>query len=189
MFPGFSPKPMQPLDSIPIRSGVSTDAAELAAFAARAFEEAFGADNRPEDLRTHLMNAFGIPQQTRELLNPNMITLLAHQEGEIIAFAQIQRKDPPPCVTVPRTIELHRFYVDRCAHGKGVAQRLMREVQRTARSFSAEHLWLGVWERNPRAIAFYTKMGFADCGTTTFCVGPDRQTDRVMVAPVMAPDL
>lgn len=179
---------MQTLDSIPIRAGVAADAAELAAFAARTFEETFGADNRPEDLRTHLTTAFGISQQTRELLNPDMITLLAHQDGAIVAFAQVQRKDPPPCVMLDRTIELHRFYVDRSAHGKGIAQRLMREVQRTARSLAADHLWLGVWERNPRAIAFYTKMGFVDCGSTTFCVGPDRQTDRVMVAALVAVD-
>ena len=45
-------------------------------------------------------------------------------------------------------------------------------------------LWLSVWELNPRAQAFYRKMGFADVGSTVFFVGPDRQTDRVMARPL-----
>jgi GNAT superfamily N-acetyltransferase len=172
-------------DSIPIRAGLESDAAALAAFAARTFEETFGADNRPDDLRAHLSNAFGIRQQTQELLNPNMVTLLAHQRDVLVAFAQVQRKDPPPCVTAPRPIELHRFYVDRPAHGKGIAHQLMRAVHDVARSFAGTHLWLGVWERNPRAIAFYKKAGFADCGSTVYHVGSDPQIDRVMIAPVL----
>jgi diamine N-acetyltransferase len=172
-------------DSILIRAGLESDAAALAAFAARTFEETFGADNRPDDLRAHLSNAFGVRQQTQELLNPNMVTLLAHRRDVLVAFAQVQRKDPPPCVTALRPIELHRFYVDRPAHGKGIAQQLMRAVHDGARSFAGTHLWLGVWERNSRAIAFYKKVGFTDCGSTVYHVGPDPQIDRVMIAPVL----
>jgi ribosomal protein S18 acetylase RimI-like enzyme len=170
--------------SIHIRVGVESDASALAAFAARTFEETFGADNRPDDLRAHLSNAFGMLKQTQELLNPSMVTLLTHQGAALVAFAQVQRKDPPPCVLVDRPIELHRFYVDRPAHGSGVAQLLMNAVQDAAHAFDGKHLWLGVWERNPRAIAFYKKVGFTDCGSTVFCVGPDPQIDRVMIAPV-----
>ena len=39
----------------------------------------------------------------------------------------------------------------------------------------------------PRAIAFYTKCGFADAGSVDFWVGPDRQTDRLMAAPLAPP--
>jgi GNAT superfamily N-acetyltransferase len=41
--------------------------------------------------------------------------------------------------------------------------------------------WLGVWERNPRANAFYRKVGFTDVGSHVFMVGTDPQTDRIMV--------
>ena len=44
----------------------------------------------------------------------------------------------------------------------------------------ARTLWLGVWERNARAIAFYAKCGFADVGAQPFTLGADVQTDRVM---------
>jgi len=79
---------------------------------------------------------------------------------------------------------LRRFYVDRPAQGHGVAHALMDEVRAAARGLGGSHLWLSVWERNPRAIAFYAKEGFVDVGSTDFYVGPDRQTDRVMAARV-----
>jgi ribosomal protein S18 acetylase RimI-like enzyme len=48
------------------------------------------------------------------------------------------------------------------------------------RARGAARLWLGVWERNARAIRFYQKHGFADIGTQVFRLGTDLQTDRVM---------
>jgi ribosomal protein S18 acetylase RimI-like enzyme len=73
-----------------------------------------------------------------------------------------------------------RFYVDPIRHGHGIAQTLMDAVLTTARADAAHTIWLGVWERNPRAIAFYRKCGFEDVGSHPFLVGTDLQTDRVM---------
>ena len=172
-------------DSPRIRLGVAADAPQLAAFAARTFEETFGSQNRPEDLHAHLTKAFGLAQQTQELLNPNMVTLLAYHDATLVAFAQVARNDPPPGIIIDQPVELQRFYVDRPAHGKGIAPQLMRAVHAAARDFDGQNLWLGVWERNPRAIAFYNKVGFVDRGSHDFFVGSDRQTDRVLVAPVL----
>ncbi|HME38272.1 MAG TPA: GNAT family N-acetyltransferase [Steroidobacteraceae bacterium] len=171
-------------DSPHIRIGLETDAPALAAFAARTFEETFAPHNRAEDMQAHVKKAFGIAQQTRELLNPDMVTLLAYDEVTLVAFAQVQRKDPPAGILIDAPVELHRFYVDRPAHGKGIAQRLMLAVHTAARAFRGRNLWLGVWEHNPRAIAFYRKVGFVDRGSHDFFVGADRQTDRVLVAPL-----
>ena len=85
------------------------------------------------------------------------------------------------------SIELHRFYLDRAAHGSGLAQRLMQASLAAAARQGAAVVWLGVWERNPRAIRFYERIGFADVGSQTFVVGTDRQTDRVMWMPVAKP--
>lgn len=175
-----------PAAAIHISSGLPSEASELASFAALTFTETFGADNRPEDLRVHLAASFGIAQQTRELLDPGEVTLLARQGMTLIGFAQVRRKSPPPGITLDRPVELHRFYVARSAHGSGIAQQLMRAVHDTAAQFGARQLWLGVWERNPRAIAFYKKTGFVDVGSTDFHVGADRQTDRVFVASVQS---
>jgi GNAT superfamily N-acetyltransferase len=170
-----------------IRSGTIQDAAALAAFAARTFAETFADDNAAADMQAHLGRTYGVVQQTAELTSPAVITLLAEDEGRLVGYAQVRYGPAPPCVQPAGAIELHRFYVDRPAHGTGLAQQLMAAVNAAARTAGARHVWLGVWERNARALRFYAKCGFVDVGSHDFVLGTDRQTDRVMVAAVPHP--
>jgi ribosomal protein S18 acetylase RimI-like enzyme len=172
------------MQSLIIFRGSVADAAALAEFAARTFADAFAADNRPEDLQAHLASAYGVRQQTAELSDPDVITLLAQRDGALVAYAQVRRRKPPECVTQEQPVELQRFYVDRSQHGNGVARTLMLAAHEAARELGGHHLWLGVWERNARAIAFYAKSGFVPVGTHDFYVGADRQTDRLFVTPL-----
>jgi len=167
-----------------IRRGTKADAAALAAFAERTFVETFGPDNRPEDMQVHLAATYGVEKQAQELADTSTITLLAFDGETLVAYAQIRREPPPECVAHEGALQIHRFYVDRSAHGRGIAQRLMASVHEAARDVGAKQLWLTVWEHNPRAMAFYRKADFVDVGSTDFFVGPDRQTDRVFVCDV-----
>jgi len=169
---------------VTIGRGSVTDAAELAAFAARAFRETYSADNKPADLQAHVATAYGLAQQAAELADPSVFTILARLNGELIAYAQVRRSTPPLCVTHADPIELYRLYVDQRAHGSGLASRLMQVVHQAASEFQGRHIWLGVWEQNSRAIAFYKKVMFVDVGSTFFMVGHDKQIDRVLVADV-----
>lgn len=173
-------EPAGPIGSF--RRGVPRDAAALAAFAARTFRETFGHSASAADLDAHEAAAYGTAQQERELVDPDTITILIEHEGTLLGFAQVRRASPPACAAITGAIELHRFYVDRPWHGRGLAPRLMSEVRRAARELGGSAIWLGVWEHNARAIAFYRKSGYEDRGSTDYWVGPDRQTDRVMVA-------
>jgi ribosomal protein S18 acetylase RimI-like enzyme len=168
---------------VSIRRAEPADAGPLAEFAARVFDETFGPDNSPEDMAAHLADRFGARQQTEEILEPAIVTLLVEDGGRLIAFTQVTTLHPPSdCVTGPAPVEIGRFYVDRPWHGRGLAQRLMAAALDTARSLGGETVWLTVWEHNPRAIAFYEKFGFRDVGSQPFRLGSDLQTDRVMVA-------
>ena len=169
---------------ITYRRGTIADASKLAEFATRAFTQTYAAFNTAEDMREYLAASFGVEQQKRELADPTMITVLAEADGALTGYAQVRRKERPPSVTQEAPAEIYRLYVDASAHGKGVAQRLMDESMNAARDLGAKHLWLGVWERNARAIAFYRKCGFAETGEQHFQLGSDRQRDLVMVRPV-----
>lgn len=125
---------------------------------------------------------FGVEQQMLEITDPAYATLLAEVDGELAGYAQLRFHATPRCVTGPAPIELLRFYVDKEWKGRGVAQRLMDEVQARATELGAKTLWLGVWEHNPRARAFYAKCGFTEIGSHDFILGTDRQTDRILIA-------
>lgn len=169
---------------IVIRRAVADDAPRLAELARRTFVETFGPDNTPEDMALHVAKAFGPAIQLREIRDDTMVTLLAELGTTLVGFAQVRRTPHPDCVTGPLPVELLRFYVDRPFHGRGIAQSLMRAVEQVARDLGGRTLWLGVWERNPRAIAFYTKCGFVDVGEHAFVFGTEEQSDRVMAHPL-----
>lgn len=163
-----------------IRRATPSDAGAVAAFGARIFRDTFGPDNTAEDMDAYLAKAFGPAQQAAELADPDGVTLLAMDAGEIAACAQLRRGAPPAFVPGAAHVEIRRFYVDRPHHGAGLAQRMMDAAFATGREMGGETVWLGVWEHNPRAIAFYRKRGFADVGAVEFVLGSDVQTDRVM---------
>ena len=163
-----------------IRRGEQRDAAVLADLARSTFYDTFAESNDPADMALHLKKAYGVVQQTTELQDPGITTLLVEHDGAAIAYAQLREHHIPECVTGPVPLELWRFYVHRDWHGRGVAHQLMNRVKAEARQRGARTLWLGVWERNDRARAFYAKCGFADAGEHIFLFGTDPQTDRVM---------
>jgi GNAT superfamily N-acetyltransferase len=169
------------MDGLEIRPAASSEADDLAGLAARTFRDTFGASNRPEDLAEHLDRAFSPAQQRLEIAATDMRTLVAVHEGALIAFAQLRKSAPPATVTSAEPVEIWRFYVDQPWHGRGVAQRLMAAVLEAATTMGAGSVWLGVWEHNPRAAAFYRKSGFVAVGSHDFQLGQDRQTDVVMV--------
>ena len=170
-----------------LRRGQSTDAEQLAAFAARTFTDTFAAANRPEDIAAYVPSAYGISQQASELADPEIITLILEHGAAIAAYAQVRLSAAPECVVSAAPVELWRFYVDQPWHGRGLASRLMAAVHDAAAELGGRTLWLGVWEKNQRAIAFYKKCGFSDVGQHDFYVGADRQTDRVMLTAVQQP--
>lgn len=163
-----------------IRRAVPADAQVLADLARTTFYDAFAATNDPADMALHLERAYGVSQQTAELLDTGITSLLVEKDGNAIAYAQIRNHQVPKCVSGATPLELWRFYVDRRWHGQGVAPALMERVKSEARLRGASTLWLGVWEHNDRARAFYAKCGFSDVGEHIFLFGTDPQTDRVM---------
>ena len=172
-------------DAVALRVATPADAAPLARLAARLFAEAFAADNTPEDMAGYLASAFTEERQRRELEDPGSRVWIAvppraAAPEDVAGYAQVRRAAGPACVTARRPAELARLYVDRAWHGRGVANALMDACLAQAEAWECDGVWLGVWERNARAIAFYERRGFRRVGTQTFLLGRDVQTDLVM---------
>lgn len=167
-----------------LHDAVPADAARLAEFGARTFYETFAADNTPDDMRAHLASAFSADRQLREIEDPHMDTLILADAEQWMGFAQLRAGHVSDGVPAEGSIELWRFYVDQRWHGRGLAALLMDGAKQRARHRGARSLWLGVWERNARAQAFYRKHGFERVGRQVFVVGSDPQTDDVMLCPL-----
>jgi diamine N-acetyltransferase len=163
-----------------IRRATIADAGLLAELGARTFSDTFAADNKPEDMRAYLSSSFSPAKQTEELLDPLSVFLIAEIDKRAIGYAGLHGGRVPHCVNKASPIELTRIYVDKDWLGRAVGEALMKGCIETARQAGYCTLWLGVWERNERAKAFYRKWGFREVGTQIFQLGSDSQTDILM---------
>jgi GNAT superfamily N-acetyltransferase len=167
-----------------IRRATPEDAPAYSALARQLFVDTFAEHNAPDDFAAFLRETYGVERQRAEIADAGGRVLLAEVGGALAGYAYLKRGPAPACVAGEAPVEISRFYVDGRWHGRRVAQSLMRAAADEARAWGGRTVWLGVWEHNPRAIAFYAKCGFADVGSHLFMVGTDAQTDRLMAAPV-----
>ena len=171
--------------SITIRAADVSDARELAGVAEATFRDTFATENSAEDMDAFCKARYGEPIQAAEIANPNMSTLLCEQDRSLIGFAELRFGKAPSCVVANAPAEIQRLYVAKAFHGLGVAHRLMKESLAEMSSRGHDVVWLGVWERNFRATAFYRKFGFVEVGDHVFTLGSDRQRDIVMARAVV----
>ncbi|EFU40598.1 PaiA [Paenibacillus vortex V453] len=78
------------------------------------------------------------------------------------------------------SLEIERIYIKSKFQKHGLGKYLLNQAKDIAVESNKKKLWLGVWEKNENAIAFYEKMGFVQTGTHTFYMGDERQIDFIM---------
>ncbi len=165
---------------VPIRIAGAGDAGALADLGRRTFHDTFAAYNRPEDMDAYMNEAFSTERIGAEIRELGAVYLVAEASSKVIGFARVAPTAPPACITGPSPVRLVKLYVSADAIGSGVGAALMRASIEWARGAGHESLWLGVWEHNHRAKAFYERWGFVPVGTETFRLGSDDQSDVLM---------
>jgi diamine N-acetyltransferase len=156
------------------------DAGLLAELGARTFSETFAADNSPEDMASYLATSFNPARQAAELADPASTFLIAEVGGVAAGYAKLHAGEAPEGVEGDKPVELVRLYVLREWLGRGVGAELMGACLDEARRAGHGTIWLGVWERNGRAQAFYRKWDFREVGEHVFRLGSDPQRDILM---------
>ncbi len=170
--------------SIRIRTARPEDNELLARLGARTFSDTFGPDNTAEDMAAYLAQAFGPEKQAAELADPGTTFLIAEIEEDAVGYARLREGPAPACIPAGRPIEIVRFYAVASWIGRGVGAALMASCLEHAHQRGCTIVWLDVWERNSRAIAFYRRWGFTEAGTQAFVLGADIQRDLLMARPV-----
>ena len=167
-----------------IRAAKLSDAKNLSVLAETTFRDTFTDKNTSENMDAHCHSSFGEIIQAKEISNPEFATIVAEIDKKLVAYAQLRWSKAPVCVPANFPGEIHRLYVDRNFHGKGLAHELMSECLKVLKERNTDVAWLGVWESNPRAIAFYRKFSFQEVGAHIFALGTDPQRDIILMCPI-----
>ena len=157
-----------------------SDITELMTISRTTFSDAFRAQNNPADFNSYLDKAFSRTQLDKELDNPKMTFYFVYFEGVLAAYFKLNEGDAQTDIKQEDSMELERIYVLKASQGKQLGKRILDWIKDWVKGNEKSFLWLGVWEKNPRAIAFYERHGFYKFGTHPYFIGEDEQTDWLM---------
>ncbi len=168
-------------EALNIRPLAANDISVLLPLAHGAFVAAYGAHNS-NDLMTDYANAaFSVPQFEKELSDPDSYFIGVFENELLMGFVKLKHSTAPGCVEAAKTIEIERIYTAASETGRGIGHLLMEAAVDCAKQLQQAAIWLGVWQENSRAVAFYEREGFAIKGEKVFMLGSDAQRDHVMV--------
>jgi ribosomal protein S18 acetylase RimI-like enzyme len=171
---------MEESETLSIRICERNDAPALAALGVRTFSETFSDVNTPENMRSFLESAYSIEKIENELKEQGAVFFIAEYNGDPVGYARIRTSKKEKGVSGSSPMEIERLYAIKEQLGKGVGRQLMQTCFDYAKKTGCDNVWLGVWEHNTRAIAFYEKWGFKKFGQHVFMLGDDAQTDLLM---------
>lgn len=169
-----------------IRRATLQDASLLCVLGRKTFEETFKESNTPEDLALFLTENFTVEKLSIEIQETGSIFLIAFDADREVGFARLrENKMSQEKIEVKNALEIERLYTVKTYIGKQVGRSLMEACFDLARVQQRDAVWLGVWEHNFRAIAFYEKFGFEKIGSHPFIVGKDVQKDLLMLKSLL----
>ena len=113
-------------------------------------------------------------------MNPNSAFFFLYGDDCLAGYLKINEKDAQTDLPNENSLEIERIYVRREFQGSGLGKMLIEYGLSIAKEKKKEFAWLGVWEKNEKAIRFYEKMGFRKHSTHSFYMGDDEQTDYIM---------
>lgn len=144
------------------------------------FFETFSADNSEENMKKYLDERFSPEALTEELMDKNSAFYFAWLDKKVIGYLKLNFGASQTELKDTEAVEIERIYVLKDFYGKHVGQALYEKAIQVANQTKATYVWLGVWEKNPRAINFYLKNGFVEFDKHVFKLGDDEQTDIMM---------
>lgn len=167
-----------------------SDVTTLKNLSRQTFIETFASDNTAENMQYYLDKSFNEEKLTEEINNPNSAFYFAMLDNQPIGHLKLNFGPAQTELKENNGVEVERIYVLKDFQGQKVGQLLFDKAIQIARDRNAEYIWLGVWEKNLKAIAFYTKNGFVQFGAHAFLVGDDEQIDimmKLVLTPVISP--
>jgi ribosomal protein S18 acetylase RimI-like enzyme len=169
-----------------LRAGAPGDSLILAALSVQVFLDTYATEGVRPDLAREAFGGYSDQAFASRLAEQDRKFLLAHRGEALIGFAELRVAELPAPAGELLGAELVRLYVQPHAQRSGVGRALLYEAERLAITRNVSSLWLTVWERNERALAFYRRMGYADVGATTYSFEGNTYGNRVFAKPLLS---
>lgn len=156
------------------------DLSVLRKLAIETFVETFGQDNTEEDLQEYVREALSLQRLAKEFANPASTYYFIKMAEEPLGFLKVNQGQAQTEHHLPNAFEIQRLYILKKCQGLGLGKQLFEFALDIAEQSGYDWAWLGVWEHNDKAQAFYKKYGFEKFSEHLFPVGKKIDTDWLL---------
>ena len=163
-----------------IRKVEIADVEVLAKIAKQTFRETFAHDNTEEQLQEYFEEAYNLRVLLTELEDLDSETYFIMHEEEIAGFLKVNWGNAQTERELENAFEIQRLYVLQTYQGFGLGKQLFEFALEHAEKNGFSWAWLGVWEHNTKAQAFYNRYGFEKFSQHRFMVGQKVDTDWLL---------
>ncbi|MDQ0497123.1 GNAT family N-acetyltransferase [Paenibacillus brasilensis] len=144
------------------------------------FNDTFKDQNSHENMKAYLERAFNSKQLEEELSNVSSEIFFIYFNEELAGYLKVNMNDAQSENMGDESLEIERIYIKNKFQKHGLGKYLLNKAIEIAMEQNKNKIWLGVWEKNENAIAFYKKMGFVQTGAHSFYMGDEEQIDFIM---------
>ena len=166
--------------TINIKQCTIQDLRKLQEISYETFNETFKDQNSPENMNAYLEKAFNLKQLESELSNISSQFYFVYFHNEVAGYLKVNTNEAQSEEMGDESLEVERIYIKGNFQKHGLGKLLLNKAMEIAMESKKKKIWLGVWEKNENAIAFYKKMGFVQTGAHSFYMGDEEQTDLIM---------
>ncbi len=156
------------------------DLKQLRRMGIETFEDTFASMNSRETMDDYLSASFSREKLLEELHDGHCLFYFLNVGGEPAGYLKLNHAPAQSDINDPESLEIERIYLRKIYKGKSLGRVLMDHALGVAGDLEKAYVWLGVWEKNVNAIAFYMKMGFHEAGRHAFQMGDELQNDLIM---------
>ncbi|MFD4818465.1 GNAT family N-acetyltransferase [Peribacillus butanolivorans] len=166
--------------TINIKKCILEDSRKLQEISYETFNETFKHQNSPENMNAYLERAFNLKQLEKELSNISSQFFFVYFNNEVAGYLKVNTNEAQSEEMGAESLEIKRIYIKKKFQKHGLGKYLLNKAMEIAMERNKKKIWLGVWEKNENAIAFYKKLGFVQTGAHSFYMGDEGQMDFIM---------
>jgi len=166
--------------ALTLRECVTSDLVTLRELSCKTFSDTFGHMNTPANMKAYIGHAYDISKLRDELSNSNSTFYFLLTDGELSGYLKLNEYKAQTDIYDPLSLEVERIYIAKEFLGRGLGSVLIDKAIDVANIRKKSYVWLGVWEKNEKAIIFYKRNGFYVIGKHSFFMGEEEQTDFIM---------
>ncbi|MCC2083461.1 acetyltransferase [Staphylococcus sp. HMSC068D08] len=153
---------------------------DLQAIAQRTFHATFEGSYSEADFSQFFAENYNLDILTTEFHNPESFHYFYKVKGQIVGYLKLNIDAAQTEAKGPAYLEIQRIYFDKAYQGGGRGKKFIQLALNKALEYQKTKAWLGVWEHNPQALAFYKTCGFKVTGQHEFKTGDVIDIDLIM---------